>query len=87
MATIESDVVQVPVSQSAIRLEGIDHVALAVRDVERSMRWYIDVLGFEHRAYFLTHAPLFVERLQKILPATRAAPILDLPLAWQKPAL
>ena len=28
---------------------GIDHVALAVRDVERSARWYIDVLGFEHR--------------------------------------
>ena len=28
-------------------LEGIDHVALAVRDVERSAAWYIDVLGFE----------------------------------------
>ena len=28
-------------------LEGIDHVALAVRDVERSARWFIDVLGFE----------------------------------------
>jgi catechol 2,3-dioxygenase-like lactoylglutathione lyase family enzyme len=32
-----------------IELEGIDHVALAVRDVEQSARWYIDVLGFEHR--------------------------------------
>lgn len=30
-------------------LEGIDHVALAVRDVDRSAQWYIDVLGFEHR--------------------------------------
>ena len=30
-------------------LEGIDHVALSVRDVERSAQWYIDVLGFEHR--------------------------------------
>ena len=30
-------------------LEGIDHVALAVRDVQRSARWYIDVLGFERR--------------------------------------
>ena len=30
-------------------LEGIDHVALAVRDVARSAAWYIDVLGFEHR--------------------------------------
>ena len=28
-------------------LEGIDHVALAVPDVERSAAWYIDVLGFE----------------------------------------
>jgi len=32
-----------------MELEGIDHVALAVRDVERSAQWYIDVLGFEHR--------------------------------------
>jgi catechol 2,3-dioxygenase-like lactoylglutathione lyase family enzyme len=32
-----------------IELEGIDHVALSVRDVEQSARWYIDVLGFEHR--------------------------------------
>ena len=30
-------------------LEGIDHVALAVHDVERSARWYIEVLGFERR--------------------------------------
>jgi len=30
-------------------LEGIDHVALSVRDVERSAQWYIDVLGFERR--------------------------------------
>lgn len=32
-----------------IELEGIDHVALSVRDVEQSARWYIEVLGFEHR--------------------------------------
>jgi catechol 2,3-dioxygenase-like lactoylglutathione lyase family enzyme len=32
-----------------IELEGIDHVALSVSDVERSAQWYIDVLGFEHR--------------------------------------
>ena len=32
-----------------IELEGIDHVALSVRDVEQAARWYIDVLGFEHR--------------------------------------
>jgi len=30
-------------------LEGLDHVALAVRDVERSAAWYIEVLGFERR--------------------------------------
>ena len=28
-------------------LEGIDHVALAVRDVRRSAKWYQDVLGLE----------------------------------------
>jgi len=32
-----------------MELEGIDHVALRVRDVERSAQWYIDVLGFERR--------------------------------------
>ena len=30
-----------------MELEGIDHVAVGVRDVERSAKWYIDVLGFE----------------------------------------
>lgn len=30
-----------------MQLEGIDHVALAVRDVERLAEWYIEVLGFE----------------------------------------
>ena len=30
-------------------LDGIDHVALAVRDVARSAAWYVEVLGFEHR--------------------------------------
>jgi catechol 2,3-dioxygenase-like lactoylglutathione lyase family enzyme len=29
------------------QLQGIDHVALGVRDVEQSAKWYIDVLGFE----------------------------------------
>ena len=32
-----------------MQLEGIDHVALSVRDVERSAQWYVEVLGFEHR--------------------------------------
>jgi catechol 2,3-dioxygenase-like lactoylglutathione lyase family enzyme len=30
-------------------LEGIDHVALAVADIERSAAWFIEVLGFERR--------------------------------------
>jgi len=30
-------------------LEGIDHVAISVRDVEKAAQWYIDVLGFERR--------------------------------------
>jgi catechol 2,3-dioxygenase-like lactoylglutathione lyase family enzyme len=30
-----------------MQLQGIDHVALAVRDVEQSASWYIEVLGFE----------------------------------------
>jgi catechol 2,3-dioxygenase-like lactoylglutathione lyase family enzyme len=32
-----------------LALEGIDHVALAVTDVERSAAWFIEVLGFERR--------------------------------------
>jgi catechol 2,3-dioxygenase-like lactoylglutathione lyase family enzyme len=32
-----------------MELEGLDHVAMSVRDVERSAQWYIDVLGFERR--------------------------------------
>jgi Lactoylglutathione lyase and related lyases len=30
-----------------MQLEGIDHVAMGVRDIERSAKWYIDVLGFQ----------------------------------------
>jgi len=29
------------------KIEALDHVALSVRDVERSARWYADVLGFK----------------------------------------
>ena len=32
-----------------MELEGIDHVALSMRDVEKAAAWYIDVLGFERR--------------------------------------
>jgi len=30
-----------------MQLEGIDHVAIGVRDVEQSAKWYVEVLGFE----------------------------------------
>lgn len=30
-----------------MKLGGLDHVAIAVTDVERLARWYVDVLGFE----------------------------------------
>jgi catechol 2,3-dioxygenase-like lactoylglutathione lyase family enzyme len=30
-------------------LDGIDHIAINVRDVERSVRWYCDILGLERR--------------------------------------
>lgn len=41
--------IQASLFADMFQLEGIDHVALAVRDVNRSTQWYIDVLGFEHR--------------------------------------
>lgn len=32
-----------------IEVEGIDHVAMSVGDLEQSAQWYVDVLGFERR--------------------------------------
>jgi catechol 2,3-dioxygenase-like lactoylglutathione lyase family enzyme len=32
-----------------MELEGIDHVAMSVRDVEKAAQWYVDVLGFERK--------------------------------------
>lgn len=44
-------------------LEGLDHVALGVRDVERSADWYIEVLGFERRFPGMWNGvPVFVAR-------------------------
>jgi catechol 2,3-dioxygenase-like lactoylglutathione lyase family enzyme len=44
-----------------MQLEGIDHVALAVHDIEQSAKWYIDVLGFErlHEGMW-DHVPTFI---------------------------
>ena len=44
-----------------LTLEGIDHVALAVADVERSAAWFVEVLGFERRFEGMWDGvPLFV---------------------------
>jgi catechol 2,3-dioxygenase-like lactoylglutathione lyase family enzyme len=46
-----------------MQLEGIDHVALSVRDIERAAQWYIDVLGFEKRHEGVWHGiPTFIGR-------------------------
>ena len=44
-----------------MELQGIDHVAMGVRDVERSAKWYIDVLGFEplHKGMW-NGVPIFI---------------------------
>jgi len=42
-------------------LEGLDHVALGVRDIERSADWYIEVLGFERRFQGMWNGvPIFI---------------------------
>src|SRR5438045_9649072 len=43
------------------KIEALDHVALAVRDVERSAQWYADVLGFkrEHEGMW-NGVPIFI---------------------------
>src|SRR5215831_4709925 len=44
-----------------MQLEGIDHVAMSVRDVEQSARWYVEVLGFERlHAEMWNGVPTFI---------------------------
>jgi catechol 2,3-dioxygenase-like lactoylglutathione lyase family enzyme len=44
-----------------IQHQGIDHVALSVSDVERSVQWYTEVLGFEQRFKGMWDgAPIFI---------------------------
>lgn len=44
-------------------LEGLDHVAFAVQDVESSADWYVEVLGFERRYQGMWGGtPVFVAR-------------------------
>src|SRR6185437_15156063 len=35
------------IRSTMFEIDALDHVALSVRDVERSVRWYSDVLGFK----------------------------------------
>ncbi len=32
-----------------MNLQGLDHIALSVRDVEQSVQWYVEVLGLERQ--------------------------------------
>jgi len=36
-----------PTPSSPLAIEALDHVALTVRDPQRSMAWYQEVLGFQ----------------------------------------
>jgi 4-hydroxyphenylpyruvate dioxygenase len=47
MATIESDVVQVPAVQSALQLDGIDHVELYVGNAYQAAHFYRAMFGFK----------------------------------------
>lgn len=42
-----------------LRTEGLDHVAITVADLERSVAFYRDVLGLESR-YGEMHVPMFM---------------------------
>ena len=42
-----------------LRTEGLDHVALTVSDLERSVRFYREVIGLESR-YDELHVPMFM---------------------------
>ena len=53
-----------------MELEGIDHVAMGVRDIERSADWYIEVLGFER-----VGAVLRAQEVDVALRAARLDPI------------
>jgi catechol 2,3-dioxygenase-like lactoylglutathione lyase family enzyme len=77
-----------------MELEGIDHVALSVRDVERSAQWYIAILGFEPRhAGMWDGVPTFIGKGQTAIalfprrdsqPVRRAGKI-DPPIARIRP--
>lgn len=60
-----------------MNLEGLDHIAISVSDVERSVQWYIEVLGLERQhAEVWDDVPTFVGKGATgiaIFPARAAA--------------
>lgn len=62
-----------------MQLEGIDHVALAVADVERSANWYGEVLGFERLHQGMWNGiPVFIglrETAIALFPADNLKPL------------
>lgn len=67
-------------SDNALPIEGLDHVALTVRDPQRSMTWYEEVLGFLPAAMEgLPSGPPFILRVSpgcylNLFPADSASP-------------
>ncbi len=66
-----------------MQLEGIDHVAMGVRDIERSAKWYIDVLGFErlHEGMW-NGVPTFIGKRKyrdRIIPGNSRGKIVSAP--------
>src|SRR5215467_8194798 len=62
-----------------MQLEGIDHVAMGVRDIERSANWYVDVLGFKrlHEGMW-DGVPIFIGKgttALALFPARSDAPV------------
>jgi len=67
-------------SENALPIEALDHVALTVRDPQRSMTWYEEVLGFLPAAMEgLPSGPPFILRVSpgcylNLFPADSASP-------------
>jgi catechol 2,3-dioxygenase-like lactoylglutathione lyase family enzyme len=67
-------------SDNALPIEALDHVALTVRDPQRSMTWYEEVLGFLPAAMEgLPSGPPFILRVSpgcylNLFPADSASP-------------
>ncbi len=63
------------------QLDGIDHIALAVSDTERSAQWYVAVLGFERQHDDVWNGrPIFLAKGQTgiaLFQARHSAPLVS----------